>query len=288
VEATQTHEKKLRRQHLGNWGKIRILADYSNLKASASTTFIKTTLMPYAISFLTSALTVFPKSQITEVQGETMCDEYKIPSSHQSNGVSGYDLVLYVGMKDAPTDSYLAYAVHCFQDESTLRPVAGAITFNLAELKKINLSSPDILSIDSWVQTAIHEITHILGFSSELYPDFIDPSTNKKVGLAAVQKRANSRFWIITPPVVKHSQNYFNCPSAWGAPLEDNGDEGSAGSHWERITFGNEAMTASDVEGGNAYSTFTLKFLESTGWYLPDYSYAQPFFWGIGEGCTIQ
>jgi hypothetical protein len=28
-------------------------------------------------------------------------------------------------------------------------------------------------------------------------------------------------------------------------PIENNGGSGSAGSHWERVTFGNEGMTAS-------------------------------------------
>lgn len=55
--------------------------------------------------------------------------------------------------------------------------------------------------------------------------------------------------------------------------MEDEGGPGSAGSHWERTTFGNEGMTASDM-AGPVFSKFTLMFFESTGWYSPDYNYA--------------
>jgi len=46
--------------------------------------------------------------------------------------------------------------------------------------------------------------------------------------------------------------------------LEDNGLEGSLGVHWERIQFGNEGMTASDVPG-SVFSAFTFKLIEASG-----------------------
>lgn len=52
-------------------------------------------------------------------------------------------------------------------------------------------------------------------------------------------------------------------------PLENNGGSGSAGSHWERITFGNEGMTASDF-GDAVYSGFTLNVFKGSGWYNPN------------------
>ena len=53
-------------------------------------------------------------------------------------------------------------------------------------------------------------------------------------------------------------------------PLEDNGGWGTAGSHWERVSFGNEAMTGSEFID-SVVSIFTLKLLEGSGWYLPNY-----------------
>ncbi len=41
-------------------------------------------------------------------------------------------------------------------------------------------------------------------------------------------------------------------------PIEDNGGSGSTGSHWERVTFGNEGMTASG-ENNKIYIIVILK-----------------------------
>jgi hypothetical protein len=55
--------------------------------------------------------------------------------------------------------------------------------------------------------------------------------------------------------------------------LEDDGGSGSMGSHWERSAFGNEGMTASDMEGP-VFSKFTLLLLQASGWYVADMKYA--------------
>lgn len=82
------------------------------------------------------------------------------------------------------------------------------------------------------------------------------------------------RSWITLPNVVAHMRAYFDCDSSWGAPLENNrGKDGTVGSHWERITFGNEAMTASNFPG-STFSMFTFKLLQGSGWYLPNYDFA--------------
>lgn len=51
-------------------------------------------------------------------------------------------------------------------------------------------------------------------------------------------------------------------------PLENEGGGGTAGSHWERVTFGNEGMTGSDF-GDAVYSEFTLNVFKASGWYSP-------------------
>ena len=32
-------------------------------------------------------------------------------------------------------------------------------------------------------------------------------------------------------------------------------------------------------------SEFTLALMEDSGWYIVDYNYSEPLFWGNGEGC---
>jgi hypothetical protein len=48
--------------------------------------------------------------------------------------------------------------------------------------------------------------------------------------------------------------------------------------------MGNEYMTASQINDQRV-SPLTLSLLESTGWYQVDYSMADPFYYGKGEGC---
>ena len=42
---------------------------------------------------------------------------------------------------------------------------------------------------------------------------------------------------IVTPHVVQAVRKYFNCPILEGAELEDQGEEGTALTHWEKRVF---------------------------------------------------
>lgn len=61
--------------------------------------------------------------------------------------------------------------------------------------------------------------------------------------------------------------------------MENGGGSGSKNSHWERVVLENEFMTASASNHASVYSQFTFALLEDSGWYMPDYSYADPIFW---------
>jgi len=68
--------------------------------------------------------------------------------------------------------------------------------------------------------------------------------------------------------------------------MEDDGGAGTEGSHFERRHFVYEVMT-SGVIHGRRISEFSLTVLEVSGWYVPDYSYAEPFFFGASQGCNF-
>lgn len=82
----------------------------------------------------------------------------------------------------------------------------------------------------------LHEIVHALGFTNALFPLFIDPITTHQIPITSIVKSATvggrrvSR--IITPTVVREARAQFNCSTLDGAQLEDEGGDGSAGSHW--------------------------------------------------------
>lgn len=42
-------------------------------------------------------------------------------------GISGYDLVLYIGVENANGENWLARAAPCYLDKTTYRPVAGMV-----------------------------------------------------------------------------------------------------------------------------------------------------------------
>jgi hypothetical protein len=62
----------------------------------------------------------------------------------------------------------------CILDDVTNRPVAGIINFNPYHIYT------DPGSYHYMYRIAIHEISHILAFSSVLYQYFIDPTTNQR------------------------------------------------------------------------------------------------------------
>ena len=42
---------------------------------------------------------------------------------------------------------------------------------------------------------------------------------------------------VVTPRVREEVQRHYNCPSLSGAELEDQGEEGTALTHWEKRLF---------------------------------------------------
>jgi len=87
-------------------------------------------------------------------------------------------------------------------------------------------------------------------------------------------------------PLTQRVREYFNCSTAEGAYLENQGDSSTIGSHFERRIFGNELMTAGGMYD-RRISQFTLALLEGTGWYKVDYSFAESMTYGKGQGCAF-
>lgn len=58
------------------------------------------------------------------------------------------------------------------------RPVLGRINFNIYYLS--NLTATSNSDFEGLVDTTIHEITHVLGFSSYFIDKFLDPATGNK------------------------------------------------------------------------------------------------------------
>lgn len=88
------------------------------------------------------------------------------------------------------------------------------------------------------------------------------------------------------PRVRAFAQVHYNCSSVTGFELEDGGGSGTASAHWELRVGRNEIMTGfADRE--LVISNITLSLFRDTGWYSVNYSLAEPFYMGSGQGCNF-
>jgi len=230
-------------------------------------------LLPAALDYLKATLKV-PQMNRVMTSENKICDEFPTPAIYKTTGVPA-DLVLIV-TGSYSDEGWVAFATSCSLLESTNRPIFGWINFNLGEVKPTTGAN-----FESDVMTAMHEISHVLGISSDLYELY---PAQKRVGQTISDGKRVT--FIDMPPLTQRIRKHFNCPSAKGAYLENQGGEGSAGSHLERRIFMNDFMTAS-VMPDERVSEFALAFLEGTGWYQVNYDMADPFLWGKNEGCSF-
>ncbi|RWS31056.1 leishmanolysin-like peptidase [Leptotrombidium deliense] len=235
-------------------------------------------------------------------------------ANSRQKGIKNADFVFYVSAMQTDRcnkGATVAYAAHCQQESSFDRPIAG----------HANLC-PDSIStkpqdMETLLSTVKHEIVHALGFSVSLYAYFRDedgeplsrrgrngkPLINEALNTPewserVVRKIVRPNWWvsggvvkkeaymIVTPRVVEEVRRHFNCDELEGAELEDQGEDGTLLTHWEKRVFENEAMTGTHTQSP-VYSRITLALMEDTGWYKANYSLAQPLTWGEGLGCDF-
>jgi len=102
--------------------------------------------------------------------------------------------------------------------------------------------------------TALHELMHILGFSSDQFQNYIDPKTGKKytdVNLIQEPRTYNNVTKTINklsfPTALSAARSYFNCSTLPGIDLEESGGPGTAGSHWDQRILLDDVMSPSNV-----------------------------------------
>ena len=208
-----------------------------------------------------------------------LCGELSVPAFTKY-----VDLTIVVNPENKPTAPYFAAAYSCRRSAMDLRTTMGAYILNLAPM------SDQVIHSYLYFSTFAHEFTHILGFSSNLFPLFRNPQTGSfyespQVKTATIGGKKDINFqMLILPEVVNYARKYFGCPTIEGIPLEDDGGDGSAGSHWEKTFLPHEYMNPS-VENPGVISEFTFALLRGTGWYKTLPGGAQRFDWGKGSGC---
>jgi proprotein convertase subtilisin/kexin type 5 len=263
------------------------LYSYFPLLTYGTTTFrnyVRYDLVPPVMAYFSGALRVKQplKSNLKiSLYTKTLCG-VTTPRILQTTGVAADHFFFFTA--ESADDSWAAGSTYCFLSSTSKRPLVSRVKFNAKWLK---IPGSDVLLHEQNTYLLMHEIFHSLGLSGSLFKYFIDANgvtlTNhvKKVALSG-----SYRTVLNIPVLTNKLRKYFGCTTLEGAYLEDDGGDGTANSHLERRHFAYEVMT-SGVMHGRRISEFSLTILEASGWYLPNYTFAEPFYFGQGQGCTF-
>ncbi|EKF28536.1 surface protease GP63, putative,metallopeptidase, putative [Trypanosoma cruzi marinkellei] len=230
---------------------------------------ILNSLLPRALKMHTERLFVKPLTGrvILPEYSSGVCAQFTIPSSHHTEGVTGADMFLYVSA--GPTQcSIRAWATTCLKLDDG-RPVIGMANYG-----------PKVVTDSEYsVRVSVHEIAHALGFIVEIM---------KKRNMLEVIKGVRGKAEVLqvsSPKTVEKTREHFNCMSATGMELEDEGGEGTESSHWKRRNAKEELMVAK--EGIGYYTALTMAALEDTGFYRANWGIEEPMSWGNNSGCAL-
>ena len=148
------------------------------------------------------------------------------------------------------------------------RPLAGVVYIN----KDLTLSKNDF---DFYMKNLLfHEITHILGF----HP-FIFAQKNLVI-------KKEEYYYINSPKALEKAKIHFGCDNINGIRLENYGEAGSVGSHWESRYMLGDYMISFDYPDVSI-SDITLAVLEDTGYYKVNYYTGGLFRFGKNQGCAF-
>jgi len=272
-----------RRLSTQSYPQLRITVDFSNLDegSTAFKNYIKNNLVPIVAEYFEAALKV--KQPITSKwklgSSTTRICGFPTPSA-LLNGVTT-DFYLLVSSTTADAN-WVASAGSCALASGTKRPLIAQLKYN-SKFTTPAVDNP--LEHEKNMYLTMHELIHALGFAGSSFKNFVDANGKTLTGhIKTVTLNGSDRTVLDVEPLTTKLRNHFGCSTLPGAFMENDGGSGTEGSHFERRHFTYEAMT-SGVMQGLRLSEFSLAALEGSGWYVPDYDYADPFFFGQGEGC---
>ncbi|KEG06574.1 major surface protease [Trypanosoma grayi] len=225
-------------------------------------------LLPEAIKLHSDRLLVVPENVIVVRRFVvSACVYFTIPSDHRDPGVSGADMVLYAAAGPTVGEN-AAWSLFC----STLtsgRPSVGVINFGPQHIAANRVV----------IRAAAHEIAHALGFSAYLFAE--QGMISRVEGL----RGKTTAFVVSSKKTLQATRKHFNCSTAPGMELEDEGDEGTALSHWKRRNAKDELMAG--VASVGFYSALTMSAFEDTGLYKANWGMEELMSWGNNTGCSF-
>lgn len=261
---------------------IRIHYEYIDFDLGSETLneYFKETLMTAADSFFKHTMKV--RSVIGNLSLHEAECEVIVPEEHLRYGIPNADMVIYVTSSNLPNESYIAYAAPCELDAGFRdMPIMGMVNINSPYFEEGTFASH--------YSTVVHELYHVFGFNSGLYPYWKKPD-GSAYGEDEVTEnitiRGASKTILKTPNILEQARVNFDCATIQGVELEDHGGEGTAGSHWDMRIMYNDYMMGKDIEDP-IYSSITLALLKDTGWFEVDYTYTTNIMFGYKSGCDF-
>ena len=268
---------------LASASQFRMHANYDNLNSAPSSfkAYVKNELAPAVLSWFEGALRVrYPVSGKLKVAENNICD-VRTPSELKS-GVNADYAIIFNHRSQATTT--VATSRACSTASGTRRPLVATTVFNRYQFKPAN---GNVLEHEKNIYLLIHEMMHTLAFSASHYKNFLDLNGNVRKGHVKTAKLNGKSHTIIdVPPLTQRLRNFYGCSSLPGMYMENDGGDGTSGSHFERKLYLYETMCSGGMYGRRV-SEFSLALLEGSGWYVPNYDYAEPFFFGQGQGCNF-
>ncbi|GET86514.1 GP63, leishmanolysin [Leishmania tarentolae] len=229
-------------------------------------------LLPQALQLHTERLKVRQVQGTWKVTGMVgnICGSFKVPQAHIAKGLSNTDFVLYVASVPSEPD-VLACATTC-QVFSDGRPAVGVINIPAASIAP---------RYSQWILRATaHEMAHALGFSKKFF---------KAAGILQIIPDIRGKpfdFLVIgSSTVVAKAREQYGCETLEYMELEDQGGEGSAGSHIKMRNAQDELMAP--AAAGGYYTALTMAIFQDLGFYQADFSKAEAMPWGKDAGCAF-
>jgi len=251
----------------------------------------------------------------TDFEDTEICelDEHKengVKNCKTLRGGAGHDadtIIYFSGDSDGGCSDVYGYSAYCHTNKYD-RPIAGFV--NLCEDTLVQKNR--IFTWEQKVTLVVHEVFHVLGFSSTgfAYFRFNDahrtPRTPRdphdghpvrgkaegsgdgyKYGSNTIQYhkvRGKSATFVTLPTVIKYAKKFFQCSNVVGIELEDFGGHDTAASHWEQRILGYEFMIGY-IPPAAPFSVFSFAVLADSGWYKVNWKYASHHPYGREFGC---
>lgn len=277
-------EKSLRFLQAQPYEQIRILIDYTTLDGlNTISDELKSNVKKVVEGAKSVIESIIQLKRLTKKIRISKCNKYiSIAEDIQTVGVEA-DLIIFPFVDTEMQGATKAFASTCVISSRNSRPVAGFIGFTK------NLNSDKINWLDYYTNIAVHELTHVLGFNSDLFDAFVDENDNAipiNKTLQEIEVDGVKRKIIVSPKALEAARKHFNCPELRGIELENQGGLGTIGSHWESRIMLTEFMVGFTYDEATL-SDITLAFLEDSGWYKTNYYTGGLFRYGKNAGCSF-